>query len=140
MYKTKLIDDLENLVDTKVNLYDFPYECSDCIRIGNNEIKKTARGYEVYDTKSNTLIANTFCKTSALAIARNLTKGVNLTESILRYDRVIEKHSTDSMHYIYSIKKLTDMHDRELREDRLGVSLQKVRWARQKLNSYIFDI
>jgi len=138
MINRQIIKDLESILNNNIDETMFPYKKGNSIRIGHIAIRKTKKDYVIFDCKDNAMIARTFCKTSAVALARSLIKGNDKTEKILAYDRDIEKHYNDCIFYRYTIEKTDSDFKREITINRYEISRAKTEQIKSKLDHYIF--
>ena len=129
---------LEEIINQNLNEIDFPYVKGNSVRIKNMIVRKSPNGYLVYDTKDNRQVARTFCKTSAIAIAKSCAQGKDLVESILRYDAIIQKNYIDSIFYKNSMKKTKDSSRLDILEIRFDEARIKTESAKRSLDNIIF--
>lgn len=129
---------LEEIVNKGLEDFPFPYQKGNSIRIKNLVIRKSPKGYLIYDTKDNKQITRTVFKSSALAIAKNLAQGKNFTDKILELEEKMSKHYNDALFYKHSIKTSTDPFKKEITETRLDIAIEESRRVRNILDSYIF--
>lgn len=133
-----IIKDLEDLIESSIDAVAFPYKKGNSIRIGNMVVRESKNGYLVYDTTNNCQVARTFCKASAIAIAKNKARGRDITEKAMEYDKIIEKNYNDALFYKNTIKKSKESIVRETRKVRLELAIDRTRWAKTHLDRYIF--
>jgi hypothetical protein len=108
------------------------------IRIKHVIIRKSPNGYLIYDAKENRQITRTYFKTTAVAIAKNLAQGNDITVQAMLFDNAMLKHYNDAMFYKHSIRTTTDPCRREIREARLDIAILESRRLRSLLDRYIF--
>lgn len=135
---TNIINDLEEIVNKGLEDSAIPYAKGNSIRIKHIVVRKSPKGYLIYDAKENRQIVRTFFKSSAIAIAKNLAHGRNLVEKLKNYDDLMLKHYNDAVFYKHSIKSCKDEFTREIRETRLDISIEESRKLRNQLDHYIF--
>ena len=128
---------LKELVD-KVDITAFPYEKGNSIRIGHVVIRKSKRGYLIYDCKENQRVAETYSKTAAVAWAKCVIKDKKHFDQIRKLDDEIAKHHTDSLFYKNTIEKTDSDVKRETAEFRLDISMDKTREAKANLMRFVF--
>jgi hypothetical protein len=133
-----IIKDLEEIIESQLDAVAFPYKKGKSVRIGTMVVRETKNGYLVYDTTNNKQVARTFCKTSAIAIAKTKAKGLDILSKALEYDRVIEKNYNDALFYKHTIKKSSEAIVRETRRMRLEIAIDRTRWAKDHLDRFIF--
>ena len=92
MNSEKLIKDLEEIVNKGLDSVAIPYQKGNSIRIKHIAIRKSPKGYLVYDTQDNVQVARTYFKTTAVAIAKNLALGKNIIQQALELDYQMLKH------------------------------------------------
>ena len=91
MINNKLLKDLEHLINGSVDPSLFPYAKGNSIRIGSFIVRENKKGFfMIYDLSSNAQIAKTFCKTSAVALAKALSQGKSVGKNILEIDKDIQ--------------------------------------------------
>lgn len=137
MTKVNLGKELLELIEKNYDPSLFPVQKGNKINIGSYSIMPSDSGYKVKCYKTNNIIAVTYTKTAALAIAKTLTKKNNVTRRILELDAIIEKHQTDCMFYKHTIKKTKNMATLESTLFRYDISKQKTNEAREQLNKFI---
>jgi hypothetical protein len=92
----------------------------------------------LYDAKDNRQVTRTHFKTTAVAIAKNLAQGKDITEKAMEFDVAMLKHYNDAMFYKHSIRKSTDPFKKEIREARLDIAIQESQRVRSLLDRFIF--
>ena len=92
----------------------------------------------IYDAKENKQVVRTYFKTTAVAIAKNLAQGIDITETAMEFDDTMLKHYNDAIFYRNSIRNTSDASKREIRETRLDVAIQESQRVRSLLDRYIF--
>lgn len=128
---------LRDLFEKELDPVLFPVQKEDRINIGSFSIAKVANGYSVKSYKTNQIVALTYTKTAAVAIAKNLSKKKNIIEKVMELDDVIAKNSIDCMFYKHTMQATKDMHRYESVLYRYDLSKQKTLNAREKLNKFI---
>jgi len=137
MIDPHVIKQLKDLVDS-VDITAFPYEKGNSIRIGHIIIRKSKHGYLIYDLKENKQIADTYCKTAAVAWAKCTIKDLKCLNKIAELDRTIEKHHSDSLFYKNTIEKTENDVKRETAEFRLDIAIAKTQEAKANLMRFVF--
>ena len=138
MTTEKLIHDLEEIVNRGLEDSAIPHARGNSIRIKHVIIRKSPKGYLIYDAKENKQVVRTYFKTTAVAIAKNLAQGINITETAMEFDELMLKHYNDAVFYKHSIRKTTDEFKRDIREARLDIAIQESQRVRSLLDRYIF--
>jgi hypothetical protein len=138
MANKNIAKDLEAIIDSGLGSVVFPYQKGNSIRIKHMVVRESRNGYLVYDAKENTQVARTFCKTSAIAIAKNLAQGRNILKEAMQYDKVIEKNYNDALFYKHAIRASKETIVRESRKVRLDIAIDRTRWAKDHLDRFIF--
>jgi len=137
MTDIKLVQDLKDLLDKNIDPVLFPVEKGDRINIGSYSIAKIANGYSVKSYRSNKIIAITYTKAAAIAIAKNLSRKKDIKDKVLELDKVIAKNHTDCIFYKHTMKTTKDFNKYESTLYRYDVSKQITDIAREKLNKFI---
>ena len=138
MTTEKLIHDLEEIVNRGLEDSAIPVARGNSIRIKHIVVRKSPKGYLIYDAKENRQVVRTYFKTTAVAIAKNLAQGIDITETAMEFDDTMLKHYNDAIFYRNSIRNTTDENKREIRETRLDVAIQESQRVRSLLDRYIF--
>ena len=138
MTTEKLLNDLEEIVNRGLEDSAIPHQRGNSIRIKHVIIRKSPKGYLIYDAKENKQVVRTYFKTTAVAIAKNLAQGNDITETAMEFDELMLKHYNDAIFYRNSIRNTTDADKREIREVRLDVAIQESQRVRSLLDRYIF--
>ena len=138
MNSKQLINDLEEIIEQGLEDGGLPVAKGNSIRINHIIIRKSPNGYLIYNAKENTQVARTMFKSTAIAIAKNLAAGRNITVQVLAYDTLLQKHFVDAMFYRNTIKITKDSATREIRETRLNMSVLETRRIRENLDKFIF--
>lgn len=137
MSNTKLAKALKNLVDFKLNVDTFPVQSGSRINIGSYSIKPVKEGWSVLNYKNQEIVAVTYTKAAALAIAKNLAKNKDIKRQVLDLDKLIAKHHIDCMFYAHTMKKTTSFEKYESIVNRYDISKQIETDARDKIKSFI---
>ena len=138
MTTEKLLNDLEEIVNRGLEDSAIPHARGNSIRIKHIIIRKSPKGYLIYDAKENKQVVRTYFKTTAVAIAKNLAQGIDITETAMEFDDTMLKHYNDAIFYRNSIRNTSDASKREIRETRLDVAIQESQRVRSLLDRYIF--
>tara|TARA_B100000780_G_scaffold139630_1_gene97821 strand:- start:1993 stop:2412 length:420 start_codon:yes stop_codon:yes gene_type:complete len=138
MTSEKLLNDLEEIVNKGLEDSAIPYAKGNSIRIKHIIIRKSPKGYLIYDAKENKQVVRVYFKSTAVAIAKNLAQGNDITDKILEFEEIMLKHYNDAVFYKNAIKKSTDPFKIEIRETRLDVAIQESQRVRSLLDRFIF--
>ena len=138
MITEKLLNDLEEIVNRGLEDSAIPHQRGNSIRIKHVIIRKSPKGYLIYDAKENKQVVRTYFKTTAVAIAKNLAQGKDITVTAMEFDNLMLKHYNDALFYRNSIRNTNDADKREIREVRLDVAIQESQRVRSLLDRYIF--
>ena len=139
MINRQILKDLQEIIEENLDPSLFPYKKGNSIRIGKIVIRESRFGYLVYDIESNRQIAKTFCKTAAVALAKNITKGRDNTRRVLDLDKIIEKHYNDCVFYKHTIRKTKDEFKKEITINRYEIAKNITSDAKRRLDSFIFS-
>lgn len=136
---SKLATELESLINSSLDMSFFPYVKGKSVRIKHVVVRETSFGFLVFDTKENKEIAKTFCKTSALALAKNVALDRNRVKEIQDLDSVIQKHYNDAMFFKNTIRVTKDEDRKFVAETRYDLAAAKTREAKAKLDKFIYS-
>jgi len=128
---------LQELLEKDIDPVYFPVKKGDRINIGSYSIATIPGGYSVKNYKSNKIIAITYSKTAAIALAKNLSKKKNVLEKVMELDKIIEKNTIDCMFYMHTMKVTKNPIKFESTSNRYNVSKQRMKDAKEKLNRLI---
>lgn len=140
MTSNKFISSLSNVVEQGLYKENFPYVKNNDIYIKNYVVRNVKECFIIMKHPENMVISKTNFKSSALAIAKTLSLNKNCIQTILEIDRDMLKHYNDVEVFKHTIKHAADPELKQIREDRLNMSLGYFKNARKKVNSYIFNI
>ena len=138
MANKQLAKELELILESSLDSIAFPYKKGNSIRIKHMVVRESKNGYLVYDSKTNQQVARTFCKASALAIAKNRAQGRDVIQRVMQYDKVIEKNYHDALFYKNTIKKTKELIKKETRQIRLEIAIHTTQNAKNQLDRFIF--
>lgn len=138
MIDKTLIQELENLLKLDLDRTLFPYQKGNAIRIGHIVVRHSRDEYKIFDTTTNKMIAKTFSKTSAVALARTLALGKNYTRDIILLDTQIKKYYLDCIFYKNTIQKTKDNVKKHIFKTRYEDAMSRTQFARDRLDKYIF--
>lgn len=118
----------------------FPVQRGNNIQIKNYRIYAFKNKYVIKTIDTKERITETFCKASALAIAKNLARNKHFNINQIKYlDKKIEKHFFDSLFYRNAINKAKDSFRRDIIETRLDIAIQETAEAKNNLDRFIFE-
>jgi hypothetical protein len=138
MTAENLLHDLEEIVNRGLEDSAIPHARGNSIRIKHIVVRKSPKGYLIYDAKENKQVVRTYFKTTAVAIAKNLAQGIDITETAMECDELMLKHYNDAVFYKHSIRKTDDEVKKDIREARLDIAIQESQRVRSLLDHYIF--
>jgi len=136
--KHDIVKSLEELINNNINEIDFPHVKGNSIRIKHMVVRKSPKGFLVYDTKDNKQIARLFCKASAIALAKSCAQGKSLLTEIVTLDKNIEKFYNDCVFYKHTIIKTKDPIRRDIFEIRFDEAKFQTNNAKSALDKIIF--
>lgn len=140
MIKEQILKDLEEIINGSIDINLFPYKKGNSIRIGAFAIRSNKKGfYKVYDCVNNVLVTETFCKTSAVALAKSLSQGKQAKKTILDIDKEIQKWYNDCVFYKHTMRVTKDDFKRDLTETRYEIAKDKTSHAKRQLDKYIYS-
>jgi len=134
-----LLKDLEKLINDSIDKSVIPYVKGRNIYIGKMIVRPSRWGYAVFDTSTNSLVDKTFCKTSAVALAKSLAHGKNFRTYIKELDNIISKQYNDCLFYKHTINSTDNEIRKEVAEMRYEIAREKTDSAKQKLDTIIFS-
>jgi hypothetical protein len=138
MIKERLGRELLKLIEKNLDPSLFPLQKGDKINIGSFSIMPSKKGgYTVKCYKTNAIVAETYTKTAALAIAKTLSKKTCVVKRILELDNIISKNQIDCMFYKNTIKKTKNPVIFESTMSRYEICMQKATHAKEQLNKFI---
>jgi len=138
MTDIKLVrEKLKELLAKDVDPTYFPVKKGNRINIGSYSVTKTSDGYSVKSYKSNRIIAITYSKTAAIAIAKNITKRKDILEKVMELDKIIAKHTNDCIFYKHTMRVTKNAIKFESTAMRYDIAKQTAHDAKEKLNRFI---
>ena len=138
MTTEQLLNDLEEIVNRGLEDSAMPHQRGNSIRIKHVIIRKSPKGYLIYDAKENKQVVRVYFKSSAVAIAKNLAQDNDITDEVVVFDQMMLKHYNDAVFYKNAIKMSDDPFKIEIRETRLDVSIRESQRVRSLLDRFIF--
>ena len=137
-YNKKFSKSVERFIIKNLEKAPLPQQKGNKIAVGNILVKKTPLGYRVIDTKAKKMIAETYHKLSALAIARQLSMNHNVVDRILDLDQELAKLTDESRFYWHTMTNNQDTCRRFSAETRYDIAHQKTQNIRRSLDRYIY--
>jgi hypothetical protein len=136
----ELAKELEALINRNLDTSYFPYVKGKSIRIGHIIVRETRFGFLVFDTKNNKEVDKMFCKTSAVALAKQEASGslTNPIEYIRKLDKEIEKNFNDAIFYKHTMRVTKDDTKFFVAQTRYEIAASKTRYAKEELDKYIY--
>lgn len=137
-----LAQELENLINNKIDTSFLPYVKGKSIRIGHVIVRETKVGFFlVFDTKANKEIAKMFCKTSAVALARSIvtSKGSVTINRIKQLDDIISKNYTDAIFYKHTMRVTKDDVKWNIAQVRYEIAASATKNAKDNLDTFIYN-
>jgi hypothetical protein len=138
MINTALLNELQHLIEDKLDPSLFPYQKGNSIRIGKIVVRDSKKGFLIYDCQENKQVAITFSKTAALALAKSLSKGTNNISIVMDLDKTIQKNYMDALFFTNTIKTTNDEFKKDVVLTRLEIAKARTAKAKSALDSIIF--
>lgn len=135
--KTLQIEALKQLLD-KIDPIDFPVVKGKTVYIGRTIVRPSRGKWAVFDIKSNEMLAKTFHRHSAIALAKYYAKHKEVEQDILRIDHQLNKHYNDCLHFEHIINTSKDELRIDIAEMRYEISYDKSLDCKDKLDFFIF--
>jgi hypothetical protein len=133
---TSTAEILKEFVDNNVDTVLFPVKTKDRINIGSYSIKPSKGMYSIKSYKTNEVVAQTYTKAAALAIAKLLNKKQSV-DNILRLDDVAAKHKTDCIFYRYTINTTDSELKRDITQCRYDIARACERTVLEEIKQFI---
>ena len=136
---SKIIDELNDLINQNIDVSLFPYKKGNSIRIGSFAIRKKKSQYIVINCKENKIVEQCFSQPAAIAIAKRMSKGdEGRTNDIMLLDQQLQKNFVDCIFYSHTIENTKDLLKREASFDRYVIAKYRVEDATAALECHIF--
>jgi hypothetical protein len=138
--RKNLAKDLEQIVHEGLKDIKLPYSKGNSIRLGNAVVRDSKNGYLIYNTQTNSQVARTNFKTSAVAIAKNIDRlQTNASlERILNLDLKLSKHYQDAVFYRHTMATTKDFTKRDATRSRYDLTVAYIRKYKTDLDAFIF--
>tara|TARA_B100001057_G_scaffold332272_1_gene332611 strand:- start:768 stop:1196 length:429 start_codon:yes stop_codon:yes gene_type:complete len=139
-FDPNLTKQLEEIIISGLERLPIPYEKGNSIRIKNLIIRKHSNGYRIFNCKTNKFVANTFSKTAALAISKELANNSNFNiVPLTKLDDQVSKHYNDAL-FAKRTMENAEYDDRYMTaEIKYDIATQKAWAALADIERYIFD-
>lgn len=132
--------ELEDLINRALDTSLFPYVQGKSIRIKHIIVRETHFGFLVFDTKTNKEVCKTFCKTSAVAVAKSLAAGRKISlDRIKVLDDIIKKNYNDALVFKHMIEISKDSMRRFVAASRYELVAVRTRTAKAELDRIIYS-
>jgi hypothetical protein len=136
----KVAAELEELINRALDTSLFPYVKGKSIRIKHVIVRETSFGFLVFDTKTNKEICKTFCKTSAVAVAKSIAAGRIISlDRIRMLDDIIKKNYNDALFFKHILAISKDSTRRFVAESRYDLAAVRTRDAKEELDRIIYS-
>jgi hypothetical protein len=136
----KVAAELEELINRALDTSLFPYVKGKSIRIKHVIVRETNFGFLVFDTKTNKEICKTFCKTSAVAVAKSIAGGRIISlDRIRMLDDIIKKNYNDALFFKHVLTTSKDSTRRFVAESRYDLAAVRTRDAKEELDRIIYS-
>jgi len=132
---------LEDIVNSKIENYSIPHVRGNSIRIKHLIVRhsKKINAWLVYDSKENVQLAKMFCKTSALAFAKNIADEGTKQDRIIELDHFIAKHYNDCVFYKHTMDVTKDNIKYLSAQNRFEISIDATKDAKEELDQIILS-
>ena len=138
MYSNQIIKDLDEIVNKGLEDIPLPHTKGNSIRIKHIVIRKSTKGYLIYNVRENIQVTLTMFKSTAIAIAKNLASNNDVLDKVIKIDIDMAKHYNDAVFFKHIIRTSKDQSVIEIRENRLDIAIQESSKLRKSLDRYIF--
>ena len=135
----QIIKDLEEILNGQLDHTMFPYKKGNSIRIGKYVVRSSKVAHKIFDLEDNSMIAETFSKSAAVALVRSISRGCEGQENILNIDKDIQKWYNDCIFYKHIMSTSKDEIKLDITETRLEIARDKTNSARESLDKYIYS-
>ena len=138
-YSKELIQALKELVDSQINIA-IPYAKGNSIRLKHIIIRKHRNGYRIFDLNTNKIIATTFSKTGAVAIAKVIVNNEpEKISEIRKLDEDLAKYYNDAVFYKHTIENTKDDTRRDAAFTRFEIANDKAMQIKYSIELFIYD-
>jgi hypothetical protein len=136
--ESSLLKSLEDIVNKGIEDVIMPYVNGNRICIKHIVVRESASGWTVYNSTSHLQVAQLFCKSSAVALAKSIVEGKNNRKRIQSLDNIIQKNYNDCVFYRHTLKTSTDSLTRAITQNRFELSVTNTKKAKKSLDVIIF--
>ena len=133
---TNISKTLQELVENGTERNPLPYKKGNSIFIGKCTVRKTKKGYIVFEAGKQVQMFNTLH--GALAMVKCITKKDPST-NVSYLDQMYSKHEEDISFFRHVIEKTNSQNRKEYLEDRLDDSEHRRRLYKNRLEKIIFN-
>ena len=130
--KSKLLEDLKDVVQSGLTKNPLPIIKGNSIRIGRRVIRKRRHSFMVYDIPTKEVVCETNFLSSAIAIAKG-----KAPEKILDLDMKLLKHTNDANHYAHMVNTTKDDIVRDTRWVRYEIACADADRVKDKIYEYV---
>ena len=140
MINPKLLKDFELIFENGTNNVLLPYQKGNTIRIGDYAVifAKVQNTFKIQNVIEHKIVAETFSKTSAIALAVVLANNKGKETQIIELDKAIQKHCMDSLFYRNTIKVSKDDIRRTSACIRLDIAQTKTRDYKSQVERILY--
>lgn len=139
MFDSDAVDNIIHFVDQEISKYTIPYKKGNTILIGNYAIRYSNENYLIFDCKSNKMIDRTYSRAAAIAIAKFLSVGEDISKRVHFFDDILQKNYTDAVFYKNIIQKSKNESVRAVRQARLQLALERTQSAYAVLEQFVLS-
>lgn len=137
MFDSDTVDTIMHFVDEGLSKHTIPVKKGNTILIGNYAIRHSNESYLIFDCKLNKMIDKTFSRAAAIAIAKFLNFGVDISKKVHYLDDILQKNYADAIFYKNIIKNTSNETTRAIRKARLQIALEKTEAAYADLEHFV---
>lgn len=130
--KSKLLEDLKDVVNSGLAKTPLPVIKGNSIRIGRRIVRKRKHSFLIYDIPNKEVIGQTYFLSSAIAIAKG-----RQPEKILPLDTQLLKYTNDANHYAHMVNTSKDDIVRETRWIRYEIAVEDAERIKDKIYQYV---
>lgn len=131
---------LEEIINSNLEDLAIPHVKGNSIRIKQFIVRHSKKaGWLVYDAKENKQVAQMFCKSAAIALAKTLAEKRPQKSRICSLDKLIQKHVNDCMFYKHSMERTDNMQRWESIANRYDISIEISQKAKNDLEQIILS-
>lgn len=136
----EVAENFRKVLEKEFNPCLIPIKDKNQIQIGKYSILKKKNGYTIKNLKDKSILARTYSKTAAIALAKNIDRKNNIKQQVLYLDNLIHKNYVDCLFYKNSLKsKQLNCDLKDCLKIRLDFSFQKIEEAKDLLRHYVLN-